>query len=207
MNIITTHIMGGLGNQLFQIFTTISYAITNKVKFIFPYSSILKDPTINRYTYWDSLLESLKMFTTFNNNHNTDLYNFSIFRENGFNYQILPIFQMNTMIYGYWQSYKYFHDKTDIIFKMIRLRQIKESIKSEFSRYFDENLDLISMHFRLGDYKLKQDYHPILPYEYYEKSIHYILEKTTDLIRWRSLITYYKIRLKSFSRRDIKVPK
>jgi hypothetical protein len=92
------------------------------------------------------------------------------------------------MIYGYWQSYKYFHDKTDMIFKMIRLRQIKESIKSEFSRYFDENFDLISMHFRLGDYKLKQDYHPILPYEYYEKSIHYILEKTTDK---KKLVLYF----------------
>jgi hypothetical protein len=27
------------------------------------------------------------------------------------------------------------------------------------------------MHFRLGDYKEKQDYHPILPYEYYENAL------------------------------------
>ena len=32
---ITCNLMGGLGNQLFQIFTTISYAIKSKNKFYF----------------------------------------------------------------------------------------------------------------------------------------------------------------------------
>ena len=182
MNMISSHLMGGLGNQLFQLFATIAYAITNKVKFIFPYSLSLPDG-IERPTYWDSFLGSLKGFTTLNNKlTNEELYKFSLFRENGFHYNCIPNFQINTMIYGYWQSYKYFHDTRDIIFKLIRLRQIKESVKNEFSRYFESDKDdeLISMHFRLGDYKLKQDYHPILPYEYYEKSIHYILDNNIE---------------------------
>jgi hypothetical protein len=32
---ITTHVMGGIGNQLFQIFNLISYALTQKVNFFF----------------------------------------------------------------------------------------------------------------------------------------------------------------------------
>ena len=32
---ITCNLMGGLGNQLFQLFTTISYAIKVKDKFVF----------------------------------------------------------------------------------------------------------------------------------------------------------------------------
>ena len=151
---ISSHLMGGLGNQLFQIFTTIAYGITNKVKFIFPYSAVLNDATTTRYTYWDSFLASLKIFTTFNNN-NMELNNFSLFRENGFNYNNLPIFYNHTMLYGYWQSYKYFDDMKDKIFQMIRLQQFKDSVKNEYSKYFYENTDLISMHFRLGDYKTR----------------------------------------------------
>jgi hypothetical protein len=173
--------MGGLGNQLFQIFITVAYGIRNKVKFIFPFSNSLPEG-IERPTYWDSFLSSLKIFTTENNANqinNEYLYNFSVFRENGFNFNYIPIFKLNTMFYGYWQSYKYFHDMTDIIFKMIRLRQIRDSVKNEFSHYFDYDTELISMHFRLGDYKSKLDYHPILPYEYYEKSLQFILDKNT----------------------------
>lgn len=179
MQIVTSHLMGGLGNQLFQIFLTISYGITNKIKFVFPFSKILKDPAINRQTYWDSFLESLKIFTTeFSSNKisNNDLYQFPIYRENGFNHQTLPNFTCNVMLYGYWQSYKYFDSKKDEIFQLIRLKKIKEIVKNEYSRYFDENSETISMHFRLGDYKTKQDYHPILPYAYYDKSLQYILD-------------------------------
>ena len=33
MMLVTTHVMGGIGNQLFQVFNLISYALTNKVAF------------------------------------------------------------------------------------------------------------------------------------------------------------------------------
>jgi hypothetical protein len=73
----------------------------------------------------------------------------------------------------------------DKIFQIIRLNQMKESVKTEYSRYFDENPDIqyISMHFRLGDYKTKQYYHPILPYEYYEKALECIIENNKSKTR------------------------
>ena len=37
---------------------------------------------------------------------------------------------------------------------------------------------MISMHFRLGDYKQLQDCHPVLPYEYYRNSLRYLLNTT-----------------------------
>jgi hypothetical protein len=178
MRTITSHLMGGLGNQLFQIFLTISYGITNKIKFVFPFSEVLTDG-IERPTYWDSFLKSLKIFTTHfiqNKFSNDELYQFTIYRENGFNYQSIPNFTSNVMLYGYWQSYKYFDSKKDQIFQLLCLKKTKESVKNEYSRYFDENSKTISMHFRLGDYKTKQDYHPILPYTYYHKSLEYILD-------------------------------
>ena len=179
---ITSHLMGGLGNQLFQIFTIIAYGFTHSVKFVFPFAKSLPDG-MERPTYWDSFLEPLKMFTSENTKHritNSELYNFPLFREKGFNFQSIPKFSTDTMIYGYWQSYKYFDDVKDKIFQMIRLSQLQELVKTEYSRYFDDDYQCISMHFRLGDYKTKPEYHPILPYEYYQKSMQYILDKEKE---------------------------
>ena len=36
---------------------------------------------------------------------------------------------------------------------------------------------IISMHFRLGDYKTLPLYHPIIPYEYYKNSLEFILKE------------------------------
>jgi len=37
----------------------------------------------------------------------------------------------------------------------------------------------VSMHFRLGDYKKLQDYHPLATYDYYEHCLNFIKEITT----------------------------
>ena len=41
---ITTHLMGGLGNQLFQIFATIAYSLNNRKPFIFEYNKRVGEP-------------------------------------------------------------------------------------------------------------------------------------------------------------------
>ena len=54
---ITCNLVGGLGNQLFQIFTTLAYAIKTKEKFIFLNSETVgKGITKVRNTYWNNLL-------------------------------------------------------------------------------------------------------------------------------------------------------
>ena len=56
------NLMGGLGNQLFQIFTTISYAADNKIPFYFSGEYNLTVGT-KRHTYWNTFLKGLKGFT------------------------------------------------------------------------------------------------------------------------------------------------
>jgi hypothetical protein len=51
--------MGGLGNQLFQIFTTIAYAIKHKNRFAFLQTDMLG----KRKTYWKNFLKYLFPFT------------------------------------------------------------------------------------------------------------------------------------------------
>jgi hypothetical protein len=61
---------------------------------------------------------------------------------------------------------------------MMRLESQMKIVKEENISFFDENgkkFYTISMHFRLGDYKHLQDSHNLLLYEYYERSLEYIL--------------------------------
>jgi hypothetical protein len=62
---ITCQLLGGLGNQLFQIFTTIAYATKMRQPFAFldrhQLNNGLNGSTI-RYTYWNTFLSFLKPF-------------------------------------------------------------------------------------------------------------------------------------------------
>ena len=56
---------------------------------------------------------------------------------------------------------------------MIGLDKIKKSVVEKTGFTPDMLNDTISLHFRLGDYKQLQHYHPIMTYEYYKKSLDY----------------------------------
>lgn len=164
--------MGGLGNQLFQIFTTIAYALENNKPFGFMYTEHLGGvgQTIKRKTYWDSFLSPLKKFT------HKSLPQMPIQREKGFEYSKLdPTGEGNDiMLFGYFQSYKYFESYFQTICRLIKL----DRIKLEFMRNHPCDCNHITMHFRLGDYKDVADYHPVLEYDYYEKALEFIMRST-----------------------------
>ena len=178
--VISCHLMGGLGNQLFQIFTTVAYALRQRRKIVFPYSEILTTGR-HRPTYWDSLLSSLRSYTTINPNcgSSTDLlYTFPRFQEPGFQFTEIPSFtDKNLMLYGYFQSNKYFDSEKNTIFSFIRLSKYQKMVRDEYSSLFSCS-HTVSMHFRMGDYKFLQDSHPIMPYSYYENALTHIVSVT-----------------------------
>jgi hypothetical protein len=61
---ISAHLMGGLGNQLFQIFVTIAYGLRNKLDYAFLNSYRVESIT-PRHSYWDSFLIYLKFNSSF----------------------------------------------------------------------------------------------------------------------------------------------
>jgi hypothetical protein len=169
--------MGGLGNQLFQIFTTISYAIKSKNKFNFlNLEKLGSGYTTIRYTFWNTFFSNLKPFLI----SNLPTY-IHVIRENGFLYNDLPVYKMidtNVIINGYFQSYKYFQENYDVIYRMIGIdKKINDLFNllniTDKINYFE---NIISIHFRIGDYKQKQEYHPLATYEYYENALIYIIE-------------------------------
>ena len=175
---ITIQLMGGLGNQLFQIFATIAYAIEHGHQFVFPYTDVLLVGKA-RQTYWNNFLSNFTIFTTkspvckFSNN---DLKLLPVLKEPSFKYEKIPHVSSNTSIslHGYYQSYKYFEKYQDKIYAMMLLSNQQKSVRTKYTNYL-EGCNTVSMHFRLGDYKEKQQYHPIMPKEYYEKALFCIL--------------------------------
>lgn len=178
---ITCHLQGGLCNQLFQIFAVIAYAIRTKNRFVFTYTEMLFTGK-PRKTYWENLLVSLKTFTTDNSFYqlsNNDLNNFPLMEIPFHNYQEIPEIESgkNVMLKGYFQSYRYFEKEREIIYSLIRLDKHLSDVRTEYKTYFIDKKYTVGIHFRLGDYKLSQECHNILPYEYYKNSIYCILSK------------------------------
>lgn len=173
MSFITAHLMGGLGNQLFQIFAVMAAAIRTNKMFKFEYSTVLTSG-VWRPTYWDTLLARLKIYTS---SGVYDSPNLVMMRENGFEYQDLHIQSGNTCLYGYYQSYKYFADQYDKITSMLGLQRLKQTIK-EKTMVLSNSIPNVSLHFRLGDYKEKQGHHPVLPIKYYMNALREVPSKS-----------------------------
>ena len=175
--VVSSYLMGGLGNQLFQIFTTLVYGIKTNRKVIFPYSFFL-EVGVKRPTYWHTFLEGLLPFTVLKNTtySNDTLMYFPRFNESGFRHNEIPNFSANdqVLLIGYFQSYKYFDIYREQLFLLIRLQKQREQLQELYANYFTFD-NTISMHFRLGDYKEIQDAHPLMTYEYYRKALNYIL--------------------------------
>ena len=172
-------LMGGLGNQLFQIFCGLAYSFENKIPFkinnnkpdkVSPLDNISLRPT-----YWDNFLINLSKFT-YNNNINLPVYREKTF----FKYDKIPVITQDFKLFGYYQSYKYFETQYKNIIKLIGLEERKTQIYEKNKPLFNRNKKPISLHFRIGDYVKNLAMHPVLPIEYYIQSINLLKSKLKD---------------------------
>jgi len=178
---LTCNLMGGLGNQLFQIFATISYAIKSYVSFAFLNVETLGGggATTQRHTYWNSLFHKLSPFLK------NSFPQLKYVNENGFQYNSFnPQFFMgnDSCLNGYFQSYKYFQEYYNQIYSLLDIAKQKrdvlkkiEEINSLMNASFFNNT--ISLHFRMGDYKKIQHVHPIMTVNYYTRCLQFIQQK------------------------------
>ena len=181
---LTCKIQGGLGNQLFQIFTTLSLALRFNKPFFFLNNYQLgngQDGSTIRYTYWETFLLSLKPFLK----NLKQIPELTIIKEGSFKYEnieqnVYSKINNGVLLVGYFQSPLYFEKYKNMICKLIKLEDKKNALKLKIQIQDDFLRDTISLHFRLGDYKKLQDFHPILSEKYYINSISYILSKQTN---------------------------
>jgi len=173
-------IMGGLGNQLFQIFCGIAYSLENRIPFkinankfdlVSPLDNISKRPT-----YWSNILKNLSPFT-----YQEQLAIPTYIEKTYFRFKKIPIITQDFRLHGYYQSYKYFDGQFANICKMINLDNQKAELYKKYKILFTGVKKPISMHFRIGDYIKNQEMHPILNSTYYIKSINYLRSKMPNL--------------------------
>jgi len=160
---VTIHVMGGLGNQLFQIFTLISYSLKHKRPFYFEKSAPSRE---DRPFYWNNFLKSLAPFLK-------DGIQIPVYREPNFHYDELPLINQPIKFFGYYQSYKYFEEHKHSIEKFIRLEEQRDNLKNNY-----DFTDLVCLHFRVGDYINLQHHHPLMPVEYYSMALKQLIDKT-----------------------------
>ena len=176
-NKLTCIIMGGLGNQLFQVFAIMALSIKQKRGFIFPNKKLSGDK--RQDIYWDTLFAELKKNTFDMPIHKLQV---PMYKETTFHYndemQRHPLVTSSrnaVALFGYFQSYKYFEKETSQIIKYMKLQEKKQDMKKLLTSVCG-NKRTISLHFRLGDYKSLAREYTLLGLDYYENSILYILK-------------------------------
>ena len=178
---ITCNLKGGLGNQLFQIFAVMAYSLKHGKPFKFLYTDSVPSVT-PRHSYWESFLKSLKSFTI-----HTYPANLKMIQHNGMDYKALSasLESEHTIFDGYFQSHKYFEERQNDIFRLIRLEEQRAECLAKHGGVFGLT-NTISMHFRLGDYKNLEHFHPIMGFEYYKNALTHILSSCQNQ-KWKVL--------------------
>lgn len=159
MSFLSIKLMGGLGNQMFQSATALSFAWKNNFKPIFPEEC---DQTQTRKkSYKNTVFRKLER-------GQINLSNFKIYKEPNFYYnEIVADFKLLYLV-GYFQSYRYFNDYKNQLKNTFSCTQ---EIKKTISKYNFENS--LSIHVRRGDYLNLSHIHKNLPIAYFDKALKY----------------------------------
>jgi len=154
MNFTTAPLRGRLGNLLFQIGATCTYAkLTNK-KGIFTHS----DTSLQ---YKENILRNVE----FVQNHNVRFLKLKL----PFQYEPIPLVENENVYLGgsYFQSEKYLDKKL-----MIEMFKMKPEEKEYILSKYPDISERVSIHVRRGDYLQVQYAHPIIPVEtFYNKAL------------------------------------
>jgi len=164
---ISVFLQAGLGNQFFQLYAVLAYAMEHKMRLVIP---VFKWDEANRPPYWQSVFKRLKDAL----DANLKPESLPRLMEAGFEYAPLPPKMDNVILFGYFQSYKYFDKHADAIYKKMNLKLEQEMIKTKYLTLKSS----ISLHFRIGDYMAAQMHYVILKDDYYVASIREIFKRT-----------------------------
>lgn len=154
MNFATIVLRGGLGNQLFQLFTLLSLSWRCHYSIILP-SNLSQVPSdTQRNVYWLTLLENLSVRILKDGGSIVNVGEgntfFASFPESQSGFTQIPCQRdKNVILNGYFQKYKYFNDNKTKLFDYLGLRRMKKKVLLENSHILKGHT--VSMHFRRGD--------------------------------------------------------
>ena len=141
---IVSNLMGGGGNQMFQVAASIGAA----------------DRHINEWRVSDRFI--WKEYVNIPNERYITDYSLPRYNEPHFHFQAIPAGDYE--LHGYFQSYRYFHHCRDKIKRYFSPRFHLDGV--------DDNA--VAVHIRGGDYLKLPDYHYNLTTDYYREALHTI---------------------------------
>lgn len=163
--------MGGLGNQLFQTAAVLAIAKEKNKKPIFH-----PKPNQNcsrKIDYNNSYFHKIE--------RTTQPLNYPMFKENGFAYKPIQI-NNDTMLFGYFQSEKYFKNHKNYILDTLTLPdKVKNQLNEKYKNLIGRE-DTVSVHVRRGDYVRLQHFHTVQSLDYYKKGIEKFSEDSMFVI-------------------------
>lgn len=132
-------LQGGLGNQLFQIYTTIAHAELTNSKFFFSDAYELKSVVTDRHTYWNAFLSKLSPFLL--DSALIKPENVIIIKEKGFAYSPLSINNQDKIriLSGYFQSPKYFDNYFLTINRLLKMDEHKVRLTNKYLKLINED--------------------------------------------------------------------
>lgn len=168
---ISAILMGGLGNYMFQI--AVAYAYAKRYEMSVGFNCAESSGPHKHITEYDNnVLKKVDLY------HVRD-YKAIQHNETSFNYQPIPKYDNNVLLYGYFQSEKYFKDYENDIRELFMSYDIE--LSNEINNILT-NHNTCSIHVRRGDYLKYPDHHPTQTVEYYTNAIHLINEDAVFLV-------------------------
>jgi hypothetical protein len=135
---------GWLGNQMFQYAAVRALGLRLNSPIFFP----TKNPDLTEI---------------FNIPHTSLIEGeYSSYVEPHFHYKEIPKIDENMILFGYYQSEKYFKDFADVILK---------DFEFKYPPHRDIQSNTTSIHVRRGDYLNLPDHHPVCSVEYYKEAM------------------------------------
>jgi len=180
--IVSADLVGGLGNQMFQIANVLAYSWKYSLKPLFKKYKKIKDRTSFRPTYWNSVFQNIPTIKHLP-------LNLAIFKEKSILYHKIPSpnnilntsEQNGIYFYGYFGSPKYFDEfREQIISYLFYInKNQKNYLKKKYPKIFSNHIT-IAIHIRREDYthqSLDGFFTKLWETDYYDKAIKFIQDK------------------------------
>ena len=196
---IITHLIGGLGNQLFQYAMARRIAYKNNITLKLDISDFetykLREFKLDKFNIVAEIATEkeirrfkknrYKIFSKLFSMYNSvlPLSSRSYIKERYFYYdpEITKIFD-NVYLEGHWPSEKYFLDIKEILFKELTLKYKMVAYRKDLKNQIRKT-ESVSIHIRRGDYvsnPVVNQVHGTCSQEYYNKSVKMITDKIVD---------------------------